>query len=215
MATDPDPLFAEGELRSLLERDEGQFLEFKSLWDLSCQSRRQLDRRQARDIVAEAVAAFANADGGTLLLGVVDDGTPSGHGYPPDAVDDLLAVTERRLRPPVRCARQRADLDGHEVVIVQVPIAPEAVMVEANGFPYRVGDRVVREPQEVINARKETYRREMPEYPEFAWQEAIVNAFAHRDYEDQGREIEVWFFEDRMEVKSPGDLVPPVTLDAL
>ncbi len=57
--------------------------------------------------------------------------------------------------------------------------------------------------------------REMPEYPEFAWQEAIVNAVAHRDYEDQAREIEVWFFEDRMEIKSPGDLVPPVTLDLL
>jgi len=346
MARDSDALFSEIELRALLEREEGQFLEFKSLWDLSGQSRRPLDRRQARDIVAEGVAAFANADGGTLLLGVEDDGTPSGHGYPPDAVDDLLAVAERRLRPPVRCGRQRAVLDGHEVLIVQVPIAAEAVMVEANGFPCRVGDRVLREPQEVINARKETYRRvgyeqriraeatlgdldldlvsqflsttvfqgrrpeallsryglllqraagpavtnaalllfgkapmlrwhpragirffrvagttrrhggdrnvtqlgridwpiaralpeahrltreqirrseklhdlffrEMPEYPEFAWQEAIVNAFAHRDYEDQGREIEVWFFEDRMEVKSPGNLVPPVTLDAL
>jgi hypothetical protein len=39
--------------------------------------------------------------------------------------------------------------------------------------------------------------------------------YRHRDYEDQAREIEVWFFEDRMEVKSPGDLVPPVTLDLL
>jgi len=46
--------------------------------------------------------------------------------------------------------------------------------------------------------------REMPEYPDFAWQEAIVNAFAHRDFEDQGREIEVWFYDDRMEVGSPG-----------
>jgi ATP-dependent DNA helicase RecG len=55
----------------------------------------------------------------------------------------------------------------------------------------------------------------MQEYPEFAWQEAIVNAVAHRDYEDQAREIEVWFLEDRMEVKSPGDLVPPVTVDLL
>ncbi len=55
----------------------------------------------------------------------------------------------------------------------------------------------------------------MPEYPEFAWQEAIVNAFAHRDYEDQTREIEVWFFEDRMEVRSPGEPVPPVTVDLL
>ena len=57
--------------------------------------------------------------------------------------------------------------------------------------------------------------REMPEYPTFAWQEALVNAVAHRDYGDQGREIEVWFYEDRMEVLSPGDLVPPVTLEAL
>ncbi len=57
--------------------------------------------------------------------------------------------------------------------------------------------------------------REMPEYPEFSWQEAMVNAFAHRDYENQSREIEVWFFDDRMEVTSPGEPIPPVTLDLL
>ena len=346
MTTADSILFTESEIRALLEREEGQFLEFKSLWDLSGGSRHALDRRQARDIVAEYVAAFANADGGTLLLGVEDDGKPSGHGYPAEVVDDLLLVPERRLRPALRCRSQRATLDGVEILIVQVPFTPEAVMVEANGFPYRVGDRVLREPQEVINARKaacrrigfeqrirsevtmedldldlvsrflagtvfrgrsaedllvryglilrrpgapavtnaalllfgkspllrwhpragirffrvaekerrhgaernvtqlaridppiasalpEAYRqakdhvrrseklhdlffREMPEYPEFAWQEAIVNAVAHRDYEDQAREIEVWFFEDRMEVKSPGDLVPPITLDLL
>ena len=59
------------------------------------------------------------------------------------------------------------------------------------------------------------YFEEVPEYPDFAWQEAIVNAFAHRDYEYQGREVEAWFYEDRMEVSSPGDLLPPVTLARL
>ena len=59
------------------------------------------------------------------------------------------------------------------------------------------------------------YFEEVPEYPDFAWQEAIVNAFAHRDYEHQGREVEAWFYEDRMEVSSPGDLLPPVTLARL
>ena len=339
-------LFSEVELRALLEREEGQFLEFKSLWDQSNDPPRPLDRRKARDLCAEYVAAFANADGGTLLLGVDDDATPTGHAYPEDAIADLLAVPERRLRPPVHCRVQRAALDGKEILILQVPIAPEAVMVDGNGFPYRVGDRVLREPQEVINTRKEAYRRvgyeqrvrpeatlddidlglatrflagtvfrergalelleryglvltragspavtnaclllfakapalrwhpraglrffrvagkerrhgaqrnvtqlgrvepplavaipeayrlakeqirrsetlhdlffrEVPEYPEFAWQEAIVNAFAHRSYEDQSREIEVWFYDDRMEVKSPGEPVPPVTLEAL
>jgi ATP-dependent DNA helicase RecG len=57
--------------------------------------------------------------------------------------------------------------------------------------------------------------REVPEYPDFAWQEAIVDAVAHRDYSDQGRGIEVWFYDDRMEVVSPGGLAPPVTLQQL
>ena len=59
------------------------------------------------------------------------------------------------------------------------------------------------------------YFENSPEYPDFAWQETIVNAFAHRDYELQGREAEIWFYEDRMEVSSPGDLFPPVTLALL
>jgi ATP-dependent DNA helicase RecG len=334
------------ELVALLAREEGQFLEFKSLWDRSTAPPSPLDRRQARDFVAECAAAFANADGGTLLLGVEDDGTVTGHGYPEEAIADLLAVPGRRLRPALTCAHVRLMVESREVLLLEVPNAPEAVMVDGNGFPYRVGDRVVREPQEVINARKKAYRtvgyerrinpeatlgdldltlagdflrrtpyagrpveelldryaltapraggkaltnaalllfarpplsrwhpragirlfrvagtqrrhgthrnvtqlgrldlpiaaalpeahrlakeqirrseklhdlffREMPEYPEFAWQEALVNAFAHRDYEDQGREIEVWFFDDRLEVRSPGEPVPPVTLEKL
>ena len=279
-----------------------------------------------------------------LLLGVNDDGTPSGHGYPEDVLTEFLAVPNRRLRPAVPIRHQRLQLDGHEIIILDVGIEPDAIMVDGNGFPYRAGDRVIREPQEIINARKQAYRsvgfeprvqpdatlndldlelvqqffaqsfhrsrpptsilerlglihgkqggyaisnaalllfgrppstrwhpragirlfrvagterqhgkhrnvtqldridpplasaipaayraaesqirtseklhdlffREMPEYPQFAWQEAIVNAVAHRDYNDAGREIEVWFFDDRLEVISPGDLVAPVTLE--
>jgi hypothetical protein len=55
----------------------------------------------------------------------------------------------------------------------------------------------------------------MPEYPAFAWQEALVNAVAHRDCNEQGREIEIGFFDDRMGIQSPGELVPPVTIDKL
>lgn len=340
-------LFTKPELRSLLQQDEGQFLEFKSLWDLAGGTRKVIDRRAVRDTIAECVAAFANADGGTLLLGVDNDGTPSGHGYPEEAIAEFLAVPERRLRPALAIRHQRIALDGNEIIVVQVGIAPEAVMVDGDGFPYRVGDQIRLEPQEVINQRKQAYQtagydrrvqpeamlddldlalaqsflagsvyrdrpaedtlrelglilpkaggmavtntalllfakrpfarwhpragirmfrvagterqhgkhrnvtqlegpiepplavaipeahrlaasqikrseklhdlffREMPEYPEFAWQEAIVNAVAHRDYNDQGREIEVWFFDDRMEVLSPGELVPPVTIEQL
>jgi ATP-dependent DNA helicase RecG len=54
-----------------------------------------------------------------------------------------------------------------------------------------------------------------PEYPDFAWKEAILNAVAHRDYGNQGRSVEVSLFDDHMEVTSPGGLLPEISLDAL
>ena len=57
--------------------------------------------------------------------------------------------------------------------------------------------------------------RETPEYPTFAWQEAVVNAIAHRDYRIQGACAEVWLFNNRMEVHSPGGLLPEVELRRL
>ena len=116
-------------------------------------------KRQVRDWIAEYVAAFANADGGILILGADDDGKPTGYEYPDDAVQDFLAVPERRLRPALKTNAQQIAIDGHPLIIFQVHLHTEAVMVEGNGFPYRVYDQVIREPQEVINERKQAYRR--------------------------------------------------------
>jgi len=55
----------------------------------------------------------------------------------------------------------------------------------------------------------------MPEYPEFSWKEAVLNAIAHRDYSVEGNTTEVWLFEDRMEVVSPGSLLPDLSIDEL
>ena len=52
----------------------------------------------------------------------------------------------------------------------------------------------------------------IPEYPEFAWFEGIVNAFTHRDYRIYGDHIRVTMFDDRLEIKSPGVLPNIVTL---
>lgn len=135
------PIFSEAELRDLLGREEGQFLEFKSVWDRETAPPRLLGRRTVRDKIAEYVAAFANADGGLLLLGVEDDGTTMGHHYPEAAIEAFFAVPERRLRPPVRCRVDRLVLDGREVLAFDVPIAAEAVMVDGNGFP-RIGSAI-------------------------------------------------------------------------
>ena len=53
----------------------------------------------------------------------------------------------------------------------------------------------------------------VPEYPEFAWFEGLVNAVTHRDYAFRGDYVRVSMFDDRLEIVSPGPLPNIVTLD--
>lgn len=53
----------------------------------------------------------------------------------------------------------------------------------------------------------------VPEYPEFAWFEGLVNAVTHRDYAYAGDYIRVSMYDDRLEILSPGRLPNTVTLD--
>lgn len=333
------------DLERLLARAEDQYFDRKSLWDGPPGNKKTRDRRKVRDEIAEYVAAFANADGGILVMGVEDDGTPTGHGYPDEAIEDFLATPQRRLNP-AQPAGERVTYQNHELLLFSAESAPRAIMVTGDGFPRRCGDQVILESEEVINAiktrnRRESYEqescpevgfdeldhdlirrtakaaglgdlsvqeylcqrrladwrgedlvlrrgavllfarrahaidhpnagvrifrvdgterltgprhnvqelprveaalpvliervhsaisglihrsarlhdlffREMPEYPDFAWQEAIVNAVAHRDYRTEGRCVEVWLFDDRLEVHSPGSLLPEVELSRL
>ena len=50
------------------------------------------------------------------------------------------------------------------------------------------------------------YRKEYPEYPERAVQEALVNALIHRDYSVIGSEVHVDIYDDRLEIYSPGGM---------
>lgn len=75
--------------------------------------------------------------------------------------------------------------------------------------------RITRARIRSSDALRDIFYRDLPEYPDEAWQEAVVNVIAHRDYEVQDRRGEIWFFDDRMEVVSPGELPEPLTMDAL
>ena len=326
-------------LRELIATDEGQYHDLKSLFEGPPGQKRPRDRREVRDQIAEQVAGFANAEGGIAIFGVEDDASITGHAYPRDAVEQMLAVPAVRLIPlqPIGVLRV---LDGHELLVFEVESAPRAVMVDDDGFPYRIGDTTRQTSEQAINtitdlgivesieARRsrvpltalddalltsardaagltdlsieeyvvrrrladrgpgglvlreaavylfartieriehpsagvrvfrvagterltgerhnvqefpriqgnlpgvirdvralldtliqksarlhDLFFREMPDYPTFVWTEALVNAVAHRDYSIQGRSIEVWLFDDRLEIKSPG--LPPATV---
>lgn len=49
----------------------------------------------------------------------------------------------------------------------------------------------------------------MPEYPEFAWFEGIINALVHRNYAIRGEYTRVIQYDDRLEISSPG-LLPNI-----
>lgn len=72
--------------------------------------------------------------------------------------------------------------------------------------------RIIAESLSVIEAQLRTYARlgkdgkfyTVPEYPDEAWQETIVNACVHRSYSLQGSNIFVRMFDDHFVVESPG-----------
>jgi ATP-dependent DNA helicase RecG len=73
----------------------------------------------------------------------------------------------------------------------QLPEALRAVDTQLRGFTRLAPDGVF---------------RTTPEYPDFAWQEAVTNAVVHRSYSLSGMRVEVHIFDDRLEVVSPGRL---------
>lgn len=80
---------------------------------------------------------------------------------------------------------------------------------------------IIKEAREFINTQMREFQyldqdgrfKIMPEYPEFAWFEGIVNALTHRNYSMRGEHIKVVMFDDRMEILSPGLLPNIVTIE--
>ncbi len=54
-------------------------------------------------------------------------------------------------------------------------------------------------------------REEIPEIPEVALREAVVNAVCHRDYFEKGANVMIEIFDDRLEISSPGGLPSGLT----
>ena len=328
------------DITPFLDQDEGQHFERKSLFEGLPGAKKARHRRLVRDEVAENVAAFANAEGGVLVLGIEDDDLSiTGHNLPRGAVDAILSVPRNRLIPP-QPEGFTVDAHGQQLIVFDVPMEDVPVQVDGDGFPLRIGDQTVQSSESQINALKfnglaaswesrqssatvddldvdmlqvarhnaglaaltdeeyllkrkladrrghqivlrnaaellfarngpdhpnsgvrlfrviGTERRtgaeynveerprcegnlpsiiyeassniggmlrrpsrlignrfqEGPEYPDFAWREALLNAVAHRDYGILGVGTEIRMFDDRMEIGSPGSLVGDLTL---
>ena len=81
-------LLLDERLENDLTLGESHFREFKSALEGPDRKRRRKVSLVARD-VGETLVAFANADGGTLIVGAEDNGTISGITYPEDGIEIL------------------------------------------------------------------------------------------------------------------------------
>ncbi len=167
----------------LIAGGESGTVEFKS-------TARYNRHTQARDprlelVIATAVAGFFNAHGGTLLIGVADDGTVLGldDDYQllrqPDAdryqlwLRDLLSTT---LGAP---AAAQVDIGfhriaGHEICLLRVPAARRPVFLRA---PKQAGTQFV---ARIGNSTRELSGQEMLHYAVARWPARSLAGPAHR-----------------------------------
>lgn len=333
------------EIRVLLSKERGQFLEFVSAFDRRrAATAPKRDEDLARE-VARILSAMANADGGTVVVGVEADKSVTGIPFDSAELQTVIEAPNNLLRPELKPVCERVRLGNLHLLKFEVGSGLEIHRIAGGRSFYRLAAETVSLPAEQIHALREskksvfyerqqalnatwfdvdpavvqgfmdkvhpgrdaqavlsqTYHlldhsralpcpnmaalllfakdpsrwhpragidfvkyegaerhhgnalnvikrirfeaplvrlideavgrikehirertilhdlffRERLEYPTFAWQEALVNAVAHRDYSLTGASIEVWMFDDHITVRSPGVPPAPVTIEQL
>ncbi len=177
---------------------------------------KDLDLEVARRMIASAEKRkpeqLADEDllAGAALRGLVWHDPASGEHYATAAGIVLLAKDPSAVFPQCRIladAYRSTEPDGdprdHEDIRGPMPLAIE----RAIDFI----DRNTRHPMRIVGLN----RLRLDEYPVDGLREALVNAAAHRQYEDAGRKILLEVFADRVVLSSPGLPPKPITLASL
>jgi predicted HTH transcriptional regulator len=147
---------------------------------------------------------------GASLRGLIWHDPDTGEHYATAAGIVLLAKDPSAVFPQCRIladAYRGTEPDGtprdHEDIRAPMPVAIDRAIAFI--------DRNTRHPMRVVGLN----RVRLDEYPVEALREALVNAVAHRQYEDAGRKILLEVFSDRAVVSSPGLPPAPITLASL
>jgi ATP-dependent DNA helicase RecG len=91
------------------------------------------------DLLAETLVAFANADGGTIYVGVTEGGAPTGDVYP-EEFDAVVQQAELDCRPPIPVNWELVEAGGFFVFIGRVHRSPELHTLADGRVIVRTGD---------------------------------------------------------------------------
>jgi ATP-dependent DNA helicase RecG len=175
-----------------------------------------LDHEVARSLIAAAEsrdrAGLSDEDllSGSLARGLVWHDAGAREYYATAAGIVVLAKDPSMVFPQCRIladAYRSTEPDGdprdHEDIRAPMPLAIERAL--------QFIDRNTRHPMRIVGLD----RLRLDEYPVDGLREALVNAVAHRQYEDAGRKIILEVFADRVAILSPGLPPGPITLARL
>jgi len=143
------------EIGLLLKQDHGQFLEFLSAYEYrrgAAQKKR--DEELGRDI-ARLLSAMANADGGTLLVGVEPDKSVTGIPYEHDDLHALMQAPQNLLRPQLAPSCEKVKLGNLQLLKFEVGSGLDIYRIAGSRSFYRVAAETVALPAEQIQALKE------------------------------------------------------------
>lgn len=85
-----DTLLLRDRITNTIALGESHFREFKSALEGPDGNKKPRPVKKICGNIGEALVAFANADGGELLIGVEDDGTVSGVPHTPEEIRLML-----------------------------------------------------------------------------------------------------------------------------
>src|SRR5271165_2545123 len=86
---DPDILRLSERLSIAIELGESHFRDFKSALDGPPSAKKAREPKAVCEDIAKTLVAFANADGGELVVGVEDDRQVTGLSYRPEVIELL------------------------------------------------------------------------------------------------------------------------------
>jgi len=110
---------------TLIRKGESLTLEFKS------------DRKRLPDSeLIVAIVSLANTEGGDLLLGVEDDGTPTGLHENHQNISTLPALIANRTNPALSVRVHKLTIAGHDIAQIQVPKSRQ-IVATSDGASYR------------------------------------------------------------------------------
>ena len=165
----PDLLQIPDRLALAISLGESHFREFKSACEGPGDSRRPRSTNDICDDIATTLVAFANADGGELLVGVEDNGEVSGVPHAREKIEKMLAAPRARVHATTALTAPRAlsvEYQGSTILYFSVAKGTQCVHHTSQGRCLQRKDResVSIASESVTVSRAEQASREYDRY---------------------------------------------------